>query len=178
MSWSPKIQGNTGENMEHHWGSEAFKIDYKDKIVLDLGAGNGESTEYFLFKGAKKVIAVEGYFEFFKTLFKNVETILGEKVVPIQIMIKDPEDIESLILEYKPDIIKSDIEGAEIHILKMKNEIWNLVQDYIIEFHANYGFVNPKVMYEKCVETGFITVVDSPTFNNVIHITKGERTNV
>ena len=108
MSWSPKIQGNTGENMEHHWGSEAFKIDYKDKIVLDLGAGNGESTEYFLFKGAKKVIAVEGYFEFFKTLFKNVETILGEKVVPIQIMIKDPEDIESLILEYKPKRKKYD----------------------------------------------------------------------
>ena len=39
--------------------AEAFRFDFRDKIVLDIGSSTGGFTEYALRRGAKKVIAVE-----------------------------------------------------------------------------------------------------------------------
>lgn len=39
--------------------AEAFKLDFKDKVVLDVGSSTGGFTDYALKHGAKKVISVE-----------------------------------------------------------------------------------------------------------------------
>lgn len=39
--------------------AQAFSYDFRGKIVLDIGSSTGGFTEYALFRGAKKVIAVE-----------------------------------------------------------------------------------------------------------------------
>ncbi len=39
--------------------AEAFKYDFRGKLVLDIGSSTGGFTEYALFRGAKKVIAIE-----------------------------------------------------------------------------------------------------------------------
>ena len=39
--------------------AEVFKLDFRDKVVLDVGSSTGGFTEYALRHGAKKVIAVE-----------------------------------------------------------------------------------------------------------------------
>ena len=39
--------------------AQAFSFDFRGKVVLDIGSSTGGFTEYALFRGAKKVIAVE-----------------------------------------------------------------------------------------------------------------------
>ena len=39
--------------------AETFKLDFKNKVVLDVGSSTGSFTDYALRHGAKKVIAVE-----------------------------------------------------------------------------------------------------------------------
>lgn len=79
---------NNNENYDKHWNYASFK----DKIVLDLGADYGSTASYFLWRGAKQVIAVEGSKEFADALRKNFEN--NPKVIPIELFIKSPVDIE------------------------------------------------------------------------------------
>lgn len=44
------------ENYDVQWG----QTNYKDTIVLDFGADVGSTASFFLQKGAKKVVAIEG----------------------------------------------------------------------------------------------------------------------
>ncbi len=51
-----KVKINTAlETYEKNYGM----IDYKDKVVVDIGADFGSTARFFLRKGAKKVIAYE-----------------------------------------------------------------------------------------------------------------------
>ena len=169
--WKPKIKNN--ENMFTHWADTPLKIDYSEKTVLDLGATSGDASELFLFMGAKKVYAVEGYENTFNDLVQN-SSQFGDKIQPILQLISIPQDVEKLILQCKPDVVKSDIEGAEINLFKMNNEVWNTVSDYIIEMH------NPEdlnALNQKCKETRYVITSDIPNpyasssiFNRIIHI--------
>jgi hypothetical protein len=116
------------ENYDEHWGF----TDFKNKVILDLGADYGSTAYYFLNKGALKVIAVEGdkyLAERLKLNFKD-----DPRVVPIYLEIKSGKDIEELIDMYHPDIVKVDIEGAEINILSVNIR---KVKEWLIETHTD-----------------------------------------
>ncbi len=168
----PMIPSVTNENMERHWGPEFFNISYKDKVVLDLGASIGDAAEYFLHEGANRVISVEGNLLYFTQLMENSK-LFEEKLIPIHIYIENTEQIEQLIIDYLPDVVKCDIEGAELHLVHMKDEVWKLVPEYIVEMHEGYAGIICKIedMRIKCRQTNYkiLTDISNKIFNHMIY---------
>lgn len=119
MNW--KI---TSEEPDNHWGF----INFKDKIVLDLGCGKFHSTistyDWFLQNGAKQVIGVDLGNETSEDI--NFIYSGGE--------VNSKERLLKLLNEYNPQVIKSDIEGAEIHFKDIEN--LHNVKEFAIEYHS------------------------------------------
>jgi hypothetical protein len=121
------------ENPEHHWN--LLKVD--NEIVLDLGCGfhlleDGWKTtpEYFLDKGAKKIIGVDMNFE---DIFKL------RKMFPAHSFFCDSidsiEKINSYINDTGTTSLKMDIEGYEELFILSTNNFDNL--KYVaIETHS------------------------------------------
>ncbi len=79
--------------------SSIFKLDFKDKLVLDVGSSTGGFTDYALQKGAKKVIAVDvGTEQLHHSLRQNDQIELHEKT-----------DIRDFKTNQKIDIIVADV---------------------------------------------------------------------
>ena len=51
---------------------KAYRSDFRDKVVLDIGASNGDSSIWFALCGAKRVIALEPYPESYRLAVENV----------------------------------------------------------------------------------------------------------
>lgn len=124
------VKLNYPEDYEIHWGG----IDYEGKVVLDLGADDGNTAEFFYNEGAEKVIAVEGSEPVFNNLMAWAKT--KEYVLPCDMWIDSPAKIEYLLKLFKPDIVKVDIEGAETNFEGVRYNILRLVPIYIIECHS------------------------------------------
>ena len=61
---------------------EVYKSDFKNKIVIDVGAYRGESAIYFAINGAKKVIALEPDEDNYKLALLNIkENGLEDKIM-------------------------------------------------------------------------------------------------
>jgi len=76
---------NNGDIHTVFFKNEYSVLDFKDKIVVDIGANIGDSSIYFALRGAKKVIAIEPFPENFQLAQKNIElNNLGEKIELIQ----------------------------------------------------------------------------------------------
>lgn len=99
----------------------------KDKTVLDLGAGCGETAYFFLRYGAKQIFSVEPDPIAFRFLRKNIETNHWN-VVPI----REPFRIEQFELA-RFDFIKMDIEGSESQLLHAER----LPAPMVIEAHTS-----------------------------------------
>ena len=55
-------------------------------------------------------------------------------------------------MQYDFDIVKMDIEGGEINLFTIKNEIFSKVPEYIIEVHSDKLF---SLMLKKCAENNY-----------------------
>ncbi|MEM2260847.1 MAG: hypothetical protein QXK24_00200 [Ignisphaera sp.] len=133
---------------ERTWGI----ANYENKTVLDIGADVGSTADYFLQKGAKKVIAVEGSEYYWSKLCDNC---LNYKfsffhVEPVLLNIKSPEDYKYLIQKYLPDIVKIDCEGCEVHLLDLDKDTVKLVREYIIEVHSTELVEKFKAFFRGC----------------------------
>lgn len=79
--------------------AEAMHLDFRDKVVLDVGSSTGGFTDYALKNGAKKVIAVEvGTNQLHPSLHGNHKIELHEKT-----------DIRDFKTEDKIDIVVADV---------------------------------------------------------------------
>jgi 23S rRNA (cytidine1920-2'-O)/16S rRNA (cytidine1409-2'-O)-methyltransferase len=79
--------------------AEKFKLDFKDKLVLDVGSSTGGFTDYSLRHGAKKVIAVDiGHDQMHHSLRQNSKVELYEHT-----------DIRIFKPDEKPDIVIIDV---------------------------------------------------------------------
>lgn len=80
--------------------AQQLKLDFQDKVVLDVGSSTGGFTDYALRHGANKVIAVEvGTNQLHKSLHGNPKIELHEQT--------DIRDIESL--SSPADIVVADV---------------------------------------------------------------------
>jgi hypothetical protein len=137
------------ENPLEHW-SDIKSVE--GKIVLDLGCGwlfqPHESTpEYFINRGAIRVIGVDvACIEIEELKLKYPNHIFICKAI------ESSKDLLELITEYKPQIIKMDIEGHESHMQFINSNQFLSVEEIAIEYH------NPeckKILIEKLNEFGF-----------------------
>jgi len=79
--------------------AEVLKLDFRDKVVLDVGSSTGGFTDYALRHGAKKVYAVDvGTDQLHPSLHGHLKIELHEKT-----------DIRDFYLKDKPDIIVIDV---------------------------------------------------------------------
>ena len=74
-------------------------LNFKDEIVIDIGANTGATSIYFALNGAKKVYAIEPMPKTYSILVKNIEINgLEEKCIPLNIGIG-----KRSILKVNPD---------------------------------------------------------------------------
>lgn len=128
---------HTNEDFDYHYGLRY--LDWKDKIILDLGADFGSTAKCFLEKGAKKVYAVEGDKELFIKLeiLSNRDKYKG-RIIPMLKFINTSDDLCNMINLYQDsDICKTDIETYEIGLILVPINILRKIKDYVIESHAN-----------------------------------------
>lgn len=119
------------EDYDLHWNYRSFKY----KKILDLGADYGSTASYFLRKGAKQVVAVEGDHDLASKLKSN---FVGDiRVIPIEQKINSAVDIASLISSHSPDLVKVDIEGSECYLLKCSDNTLKKVDEWLIETHTS-----------------------------------------
>ena len=79
--------------------ADIFKLDFRGKIVLDVGSSTGGFTDYALRHGAKKVYAVDvGTDQLHPSLRQNDKIMLFEKT-----------DIRDFYMKVVPDIIVMDV---------------------------------------------------------------------
>lgn len=112
---------------------------WKDKTVLDIGADVGSTADFFLRKGAKKIIAVEGNEALYEQLVKNAEEIPG--IVPILKFVKSAKDLQDVFeqaLRMGPvDVVKLDCEGCEEHLYYVVPlELIERFPAFVIETHG------------------------------------------
>jgi len=122
-----------GENYDLCWSQTC----YEGKTVLDLGADYGSTVYYFLKRGAKRVIAVEGDRTLALQLEKNFWR--DERVVCLHKWIGDTSDFEFVILvgnTYGCDLAKVDVEGAEKHLVGVQPEALQSIGEWLIEAHT------------------------------------------
>jgi hypothetical protein len=144
----------TSEEPEIHW---AF-LKVKDKVVLDLGCGIFYSQlatpDWFVNEGAKKVIGVD-------LGDNNPEHFIYHKK-----NISSKFHLLELIEEYKPDVIKCDIEGAEVYFKDIDVNGMEGVYQFAVEYHDN----NLKLLMEQKIrEWGFETTETYQLFNEDIN---------
>jgi|GEM_PF-1731011 hypothetical protein len=99
----------------HDWMKHYLPIDLRGKVVLDIGAGEGETAMFFLQHGASKVVCIEAEPEAYSYLEINQR--------------KHPKTITAIHSKFEPshlkiphDFLKMDIEGYEEAILGIKLE--------------------------------------------------------
>jgi 23S rRNA (cytidine1920-2'-O)/16S rRNA (cytidine1409-2'-O)-methyltransferase len=79
--------------------ANSLGVDFKNKLVLDVGSSTGGFTDYALKHGAKKVVAVDvGTEQLHPKLRQDLRVELHEKT-----------DVRNLQLTAKPDIILVDV---------------------------------------------------------------------
>ena len=130
------------ENPIEHWQF----VEVENKIVLDLGCGRWEKVEkrdknwlttpeYFISKGASKVIAIDiDLAEISWFLHQNFDP---NKYTFLQQNITSNDDIATLIDTYKPNCIKCDIETGERFLLDIDKKKFLSVEQFYIETHGD-----------------------------------------
>lgn len=139
------------------WEAEYGFVDYKGKKIMDIGADWGRTADYFLQKGAKAVVAVEGAPFFYETLKENAKLLPG--IIPVFLLIRHPDDFVDLIKRWSPDLMQVDCEGCEAHLFQVPDEIFSRVPEYLIETHSQRQNLY-KAMKEKCHANNYTIIED------------------
>jgi FkbM family methyltransferase len=150
-------------------------LDVKDKVVIDIGAGIGDSSRYFASRGARQVIAIEPHRHSYELAKKNIELngfhdsielIWGAITATHKACYEHTHfpvlTLGDLVrrLAINPDVLKVDCEGCEYDvILSTCPRILAKFSYMQIEYH--YGYRN---LTKKLRECGFNIASSSPRY--------------
>lgn len=155
-----------GEDYGEAWGF----LDFKNKVVLDVGADYGSTAVFFLEQGAKRVIGVECRKKDYRRM-EALSKILP--LVPVYMRISSAADYKQLIDQFNVDLMKIDCEGCEAYLLDLDDDWFAKVPEYAIELHNqansiqcgnphNYGNDLRKPFVQKFTRCGFAFDVLKP----------------
>ena len=122
------------ENADEHWGF----FNATDKVVLDLGCGinNNEFAPtplwFIMTKKASKVYGVDSNPQSYQWFKQNYNVY---NFVSFMDYIDSIDKFNWYIGNVKPDIIKIDVEGAEVMLNALDIKLLELVQQIGIEYH-------------------------------------------
>lgn len=122
--------------------AQDLKLDFSNKIVLDVGSSTGGFTDYALRRGAKRVIAVDvGTDQLHPTLRDNPQIELHEKT--------DIRDLHSL--SAVPDIVVIDVSFISLrvvlpHIAELVGQSTQIVAMLKPQFEAGAADTNKGVI--------------------------------
>jgi SAM-dependent methyltransferase len=111
-------------NESASWERYYLPVSVKDKVVLDVGAGEGETARFFLEHGAKKVTCIEANQKAFYNLRRNS---LKHNSITAVFKRFNPSDLTA----FPCDFLKVDIEGYEECLLNVQ-----LTFPAVIEVHG------------------------------------------
>lgn len=139
------------ENPENHWGF----LPVQDKVVLDLGCGiNSEftPTPWFFHQDKKcsKIYGVDGDINSYNWFKQNYNV---ENFIHFCDMVDRLFKFEWYIGNTNPDVIKIDVEGAEIFLLGLDPKYLLNVSHIAIEYHNLSCLVACEKLLE---ENGFL----------------------
>ncbi len=122
--------------------AKILKLDFRDKIVIDVGSSTGGFTDYAIRNGAQKVYAVDvGTDQLHSSLRSNPKIEIHEKT-----------DIRDFYLEKKPNIVLIDVSFISLrdilpHISKnLANETTEIVAMVKPQFEAGKRQANKGVI--------------------------------
>ena len=79
------LENNNGDPYAVFFAKVYDFLPVRDKVIIDIGANIGDSSIYFVHKGAKKVIALEPFPKNYNTAKKNIElNNLTDKITLLQ----------------------------------------------------------------------------------------------
>ena len=156
-------------DLETHWGW----LDVRDKVVLDVGADYGSTADFFLQRGAAKVIAVEGDPRSFRRLKALAEQRANLKAV--QKRISSVADWRDLLSSYTVHVVKVDCEGGEGFLPDLDDRLFRKPEAWAVELHTReqaerwgnaYPWGNMETLWmrflEKLLDCGYDIAKDVP----------------
>lgn len=129
------------EEPNKHWE----QVSVFGKRVLDLGCGDfgrisilpyPSTLEYFLTLGASYVVGVDVSMPDVNNINSNLKEHIDRFSIETK-FISSVNDIIELIENNNIQIVKSDIEGGEYHLLSIPDDIFSRIEEYYIETHGN-----------------------------------------
>ena len=120
-----------------HWGD----LDCSGVTVLDLGAGDFgmrherayiSTVEHWLGLGAASVIAVD-------MNLRDLVAVAGDddRVTIVAETMFHPSQIDALLEQHRPVIVKVDIEGAECLLRDVRRQAFRIAEVWLIETHTD-----------------------------------------
>lgn len=158
------IENCNSEKPSLHWKY----MECKDKVVLDLGCGRWESVEYrdpswpttpeYLIElGASKVYAVD--IDPAEIAWYTEKVSPKVNVTAIHKNVNSVDVLRELLNEYKPTVIKSDIEGYENTFLQLSDEEFCNIEMYGLETHSDHLY-NSFIQKFKTLEYDIIATIN------------------
>ncbi len=135
---------------EAEWTRFYLPVDVRGKVVLDVGAGQGETARLFLKHGARRVVCVEPELESYRYLAANAARHGG-----VLVAVCGRFNV-GMVWQYRPDFVKVDIEGYEECLLGVVLPCPAVVEVHGLQLRDRFRAAGWRVVYPDVgVERGF-----------------------
>lgn len=127
--------------LDEEYESLGVKIEKRDKIIVDIGAGFGDFSILTAKKYPKtKIYAFEPDPVYFRLLTENIDINKIRNIFPSDKAIYDLKTLFAAIGSKTIDFMKMDCEGCEFSIFDPKRKVFfSRVGKIVMEYHESYN---------------------------------------